>query len=438
MSLSEQFSAHIAYLQNGYSAALAKASYDAVVLHAGRGLKQRSVDDQYWPLKVNPSFAHWLPLLEQDAFVLVVPGKRPTLVRPAETSFWEGPAPLPGDHFWDSFEVVSVTKDVMKEQLPKGRVAFIGDAQQAADALGIAADHCNPSALMARLDEIRSIKSAYEVACLTEATRTAIAGHVAVDSEFHRASQSELDLHLRYLQATKQDSTETPYGNIVAFGTNAAILHHVHYGREVDAAEDLSLLVDAGATYMGYASDITRTTVRGTSEAAKDFRALITGLDAVQLELAAAVVPGLAYEELHNRSHQALAGLLIESGICSGSPEAVLEAGVTRALFPHGLGHSLGLQVHDVGCRLVPPSDNNPFLRNTSTIAEGQVFTLEPGCYFIEAFLAPLRESKAQSIISWSQVDALSPFGGIRIEDNLVVTATSSTNLTRDIWSSKH
>ena len=250
--------------------------------------------------------------------------------------------------------------------------------------------------------------------------------------------QSELDLHLHYLRQTKQDSTQTPYGNIVAFGSNAAILHHVHYGREVDSTPDQSLLVDAGANYMGYASDITRTTVRGTSQAAQDFRALIAGLDAMQVELIAEVKPGVAYEALHNLAHTKLATLLVESGLCTGRAEDLRSAGITQAFFPHGLGHSLGLQVHDVGCRLVPPSDQNPFLRNTSTITEGQVFTLEPGCYFIDALLSPLRETAAKSMISWPTLAALQPFGGIRIEDNLVVSATASINLTRDNWSPSH
>lgn len=438
MSLSELFQDHIAHLQTGYAKALETTSFDAVVLHSGRGLKQRTVDDQYWPLKVNPSFAHWLPLLEPNVLVVVQPGKSPRLVRPKASSFWEGPAPVPGDHFWSSFDVVECAFDAMKEQCPSGRVAFIGDVAEAAEPLGIASELCNPAALLAELDSLRTIKTGYEIACLTEASRIAIGGHIAVDSEFHQGMQSELDLHLHYLRQTKQDSTQTPYGNIVAFGSNAAILHHVHYGREVDRNPNQSLLVDAGANYMGYASDITRTTVRGTSQAAQDFRALIAGLDAVQVELIADVKPGVAYEALHDLAHAKLAALLVESGLCTGNAEDLRSAGITQAFFPHGLGHSLGLQVHDVGCRLVPPSDQNPFLRNTSMVTEGQVFTLEPGCYFIEALLSPLRESAAKSMISWSTLAALQPFGGIRIEDNLVVSATASINLTRDNWSPSH
>jgi Xaa-Pro dipeptidase len=90
----------------------------------------------------------------------------------------------------------------------------------------------------------------------------------------------------------------------------------------------------------------------------------------------------------------------------------------------------LGLQCHDVGCALRPPRADNPFLRNTSQVAEGQVFTIEPGLYFIEALLAPLRGSAE---IDWKLVDALAALGGVRIEDDLVVRATGIRNLTREV-----
>ena len=110
--------------------------------------------------------------------------------------------------------------------------------------------------------------------------------------------------------------------------------------------------------------------------------------------------------------------------------------GITRAFFPHGLGHSLGLQVHDVGCKTVPPAARNPFLRNTSTVGEHQCLTIEPGIYFVDTLLDALREGPHSGLLHWKVVDALLPFGGVRVEDDLVITADSSRNLTRDNWPS--
>ena len=108
--------------------------------------------------------------------------------------------------------------------------------------------------------------------------------------------------------------------------------------------------------------------------------------------------------------------------------------GVTRAFCPHGLGHSLGLQVHDVaGLRHpdgspAPAPEHHPALRLTRTLRPGMVVTIEPGLYFIDMLLAPLRNTKLP--INWALVDQLSPCGGIRIEDNVVVTESGFSNVT--------
>ncbi len=434
-SLRATFSEHIAALQGGYEEALEASGFAGVVLHSGEGLKKLSVDDQYWPLSVNPSFSQWVPLLDANTMVVIQKGEKPKLIRPQISDFWEGPPPQPGDHFAQAFELVECPPDAIAKALPSSKLAWIGDNHSAGKELGLPAEAINPGELVKKLDALRVFKSAYEIHCLTEASKVAARGHAQVAKLFAEGHFSELDLHLEYLRVTQQDSTETPYGNIVAQGTNAAVLHHVHYSKNKDDREDLSLLVDAGATSMGYASDITRTYARGQSQAARDFAALIEGMESLQLALCAQVKPGLAYEDLHNDSHLRLAELLLQCGIATGADAgSLVEQGITRAFFPHGLGHSLGLQVHDVGCRLVPPADENPFLRNTTTIAAGQVFTIEPGCYFIDGLLGPLKAGPASTHVSWSTVDALRPFGGIRIEDNLVVSERASINLTRDNW----
>ena len=142
-------------------------------------------------------------------------------------------------------------------------------------------------------------------------------------------------------------------------------------------------------------------------------------------------------------------------GMISGTPGSIKQVGVGLAelvvgtLFPAinhngGLfwtGPSLGDQnsyaadVHDVGMKLRPPRDNNKFLRNTSVIEAGQVFTIEPGFYVIDALLAPLKDDERARLIDWKVVDELRPFGGIRIEDNVVVEGNNGTrNLTREAY----
>jgi Xaa-Pro dipeptidase len=413
--------AHVEELSRGLASALERTGFDALVVHSGTPLKRTDADDQYWPLRPTPHFQHWTPLAEPGCLLIVVPGHKPVLVRPPVQSFWEAPAAPETDHFWSSFEVVERVPE-----LPAGRIAFVGDDARAAAELKI--PDVNPPELVRALDALRVRKTPYEVACLAEANRRAAAGHQELRRLFRDADESELQLHLAFLGATRQDDAETPYKNIVALGKHAATLHHVSYEKRSRPAQ--SLLVDAGASFAGYGSDITRTWVKGGGAAAGAFSQLVAGMEAMQQRLCSQVRVGMPYEELHDESHRQVARILREVGISRLPADELVSRGITRAFYPHGLGHSLGLQCHDVGCALRPPRQDNPFLRNTSEIAPRQVFTIEPGLYFIEALLAPLRKS---TDIDWKLVDALAAFGGIRIEDDVVVQERGIRNLTREV-----
>jgi Xaa-Pro dipeptidase len=174
---------------------------------------------------------------------------------------------------------------------------------------------------------------------------------------------------------------------------------------------------------------VTRTWVKGDGSDVEIFQQLILGVDAAQRKLAASVKVGTLYEDLHNSAHYLLADVLRASGIIKCSPEAAVNTGLTRVFFPHGLGHSLGLQVHDVGMKTKKPSGQNKFLRNTSEMTQGQVVTIEPGLYFIPSLLQDALASQHASSINKSQVERLSQFGGIRIEDDILATDAGAVNL---------
>ena len=431
VELTRLYRAHVESLIPRYAEVFARHQLDGVILHAGTAQRKSVFDDQYWPLVTVPHYRHWLPLAVAGSAVLVVPGRKPTLFFNVERDFWEGPPEPETNHFWDSFDVVEVRGAVIHDTLQSmgRRIAFVGEDRASAAAWGIAPDLVAPAALLKDLDALRVKKTPYEVLCLREANRRAAAGHAAVLHAFSDGEYSELDLHLLYLQKTRQDDPETPYKNIVALGEHAATLHHVSYGRRAVAAQ--SLLLDAGATYQGYDSDITRTAVKGAGAAADAFRGLLAGVEKLQQQLCARVHVGLQYQQLHNESHELLAQALVDIGVSRASPGALVDSGATRKLLPHGLGHSLGIQTHDVGCRNVDPEARNPFLRNTSTIEAAQVFTIEPGCYFIPSLMTELRASPIASDLDWRLLDALVPFGGVRIEDDCHVLAQGIDNMTR-------
>ncbi|MDN5923671.1 MAG: M24 family metallopeptidase, partial [Xanthomonadales bacterium] len=203
-------------------------------------------------------------------------------------------------------------------------------------------------------------------------------------------------------------------------------------------AQNHSLLIDAGANACGYASDITRTYA---APEANDFQALIDSVDAAQQDFCSRVRSGQDYGELHMVAHHSLAGVLKEHDIVRMSPASAVESGVSSVFFPHGLGHLIGLQVHDVGGfqqgpgggRIEQPA-GQPFLRLTRSLAPGMVVTIEPGLYFIDMLLTELKAKPEAKHINWAKVDALRPYGGIRIEDDVVCTDDAPENLTRDAF----
>jgi Xaa-Pro dipeptidase len=426
------FRAHVEHLTNRARAAMSELGFDHLLVHAGSALPKSRFDDQDWPYKPSPPFAHFAPVSWPGSAIVIEGAGQPKLRTIREDSYWERRT----EPHWDLLGSALALEEVHQLDRPSGKGAFVGDDVGAGKQLGYEESAINPPSLIERLEDVRVFKTPYEIACLAAATAIAVRGHRAVREAFEAGERSELALHLAYLGATDQDDSSTPYKNIVALGENAAVLHHVDYSRE--EREKGSLLVDAGAMFLGYGSDITRTwVVPNASGAAAEFRGLIEAMERLQQEVIASIRVGLPYEELHDSAHVRLAGVLKSAGIVTGTAEAAVETGVTRAFLPHGLGHSLGIQVHDVGCKRKPPKPENPWLRNTRTIEPDQVFTIEPGLYFIRALLDPMRSEPRGQLVAWDRVESLLPFGGIRIEDNVQVLGGQGPNvrnLTREAF----
>ncbi len=423
---------HLSELERRYARALADNGYDGLVIHSGVQKSRTEFDDQYWPLRPTPEFQHWLPLAQPDCALLIRPGQRPKLVWTQPPNFWEKPAAPEGDFWLAQFDIVVVedAADARAHLHPSGKLAFIGEETRRATTWGVG--DANPPSLMKALDRLRVHKTPYELCAIDEANRIAAVGHRAVRDAFLAGDRSELDLHLMFLSATQQDDAETPYKNIVALGANAATLHHVSYRKKSVTRPAESLLLDAGAACNGYCSDVTRTYVKGTGATASAFGDLVARVEKMQRALCAGVVVGKPYEELHEEAHRHVGAILSELGIAKVGAEEAVATGLSRAFFPHGLGHSLGLTCHDVGCAEIKPKPQNPFLRNTAPISVDQVFTIEPGVYFIDMLLMPLRHGKDAARVDWGLVDALAALGGVRIEDDVQVLAGGVRNFTRD------
>ncbi len=433
-SLESLYRQHLLILRERTDAALAACEFDRLAIYSGRPGVQ-FLDDQAYPFKINPHFKQWVPLVDApDSWLVIEPGARPRLIFLQPADYWHRPPDLPSGYWVDHFDVSVIRQST--EAIPvlrsPARTAFIGERQEEFGEPSFSP--INPTALLDRLHYSRARKTAYEIECMRQATQRAVLGHRAVEQVF-RSGGSEFEMHMAYLEHSGQAEHELPYGNIIACNANAAVLHYQHLQRQRLAdTQSHALLIDAGAQYAGYASDITRSYARTKGE----FSEMIAAMDRLQLSLCDAVRAGTDFVDLHLDAHRRIATLLRDAQIISLHADAAVESGLSGVFFPHGLGHLLGLQVHDVGGHLADatgtirkPPQAHPYLRLTRPLQPGFVVTIEPGLYFIDQLLAAARHGPHRNHIRWSRVEQLRKYGGIRIEDNVHCTDEEPENLTR-------
>jgi Xaa-Pro dipeptidase len=430
------FPSHLDEIRRRVDRALAAHGYDGIAVYSGTA-GYSFLDDRSYPFRVNPHFAQWVPLADaQQSFVAYSPGTKPLLCFHQPADYWHLPPALPEGKWLDGFRL-EVLRDPGQARdllgLPGRRVAFVGEWPPAFADWGFVA--INPAPLLDQLHYDRATKTGYEIECMRRASDMAVRGHLAARDAF-AAGASEFETHLAYCAAVGQRDEELPYGNIIAFNEGAAVLHYQHLERS-SGGPRRSFLIDAGAQFRGYAADITRTYAAADGE----FADLVRGMEALQLRLCAAVTGGTDYRDIHLRAHREIAALLGDAGIIGCGPDEALECGLSSVFFPHGIGHLLGLQVHDVAGLAADPSggeiprpDGHPFLRLTRRLEPGFVVTIEPGLYFIDLLLDAARADGRGRRIRWDAVGRLRPYGGIRIEDDVACTTGVPENLTRDAF----
>ncbi|MEJ1096358.1 MULTISPECIES: Xaa-Pro dipeptidase [unclassified Pseudoxanthomonas] len=428
---------HFATMKQRADEALTRGGFDHLVVPSGT-LHYQLFDDRDYPYAVNPQFKAWLPLTQVPySWLVYTPGQRPKVIFYQPFDYWHVVPDAPGGWWVEHFDIQIIRKpDEALALLPKpaARCAILGEPQST---LGAAPNESyipnNPDAVIHYLEYQRSYKTAYEIALMREAQHLAVRGHRAAEAAF-REGKSEFAIHMAYCGAVGQDPSELPYNNIIGLNEHGAVLHY-HDRRHTAPTPVRSFLIDAGASFHGYASDITRTYATDTSG---EFQALINAVDAAQIKMGEGVRAGVDYKQLHIDAHLSLMAILKDHGVIKVSPEAALATGVSAAFFPHGLGHPIGLQVHDVAGFAesdrggkIPRPPGHPYLRMTRVLEPGMVVTIEPGIYFIDMLLDEVKKNGHTDSVDWSRVDAFRPYGGIRIEDEVLCTEGDAVNLTR-------
>ena len=433
--LKAEYPAHIACLQQRTKQALSRENIDGVVIHSGQEIKA-FLDDNAYPFRVNPHFKHWLPLVDMPNCWLIVNGEdKPTLIYYQPVDFWHKITPL-DESYWGEFFTIKILKQAsdVDKLLPydKKDFAYIGSHIEVATALGF--EVINPESMLNYFHYHRAYKSPYEQTCLRQSNTLAVQAHQAAKAAFF-AGDTEYEIQNAYLNAIGYTNNETPYGNIVALNENCSILHYMHLEKKAPQVHR-SFLIDAGANFNGYAADITRT----YSFKRDRFAELIVRMNQLMLTAVASLKPGVSYVDLHIAAYQEIAQVLAEFDFINVSADTAVASGIVSTFYPHGLGHHLGLQVHDMGGFMadergthISAPEQHPFLRTSRVIEAGQVFTIEPGLYFIDSLLQALKNSANSDQVNWPKVDEMRRFGGIRIEDNIIVHQSHNENMTRDL-----
>ena len=430
-----KYAKHLDLVRQRWQGALAASGFTAVLVAAGRS-QNYLFDDQAPRFRPNPQFAIWFPSPEcEGAALLFKPNQRPKLYFHQPQDYWHSP-PQPPDWTQAHFDLavfadVAALEKALLQDARSLRLAFIGRQPLP----NLAAAH-NPALLLNRLNHQRAYKTEFEVDCLRQANTRAVTGHIAA-RDAYLGGGAEFDILGAYLAASGQTAGDLPYPCIIGLDEHAAVLHYQHYDRHRGAGSR-GFLIDAGASCGGYGSDITRTWAADRTET---FAELIAALDEQQQDLIQTIKPGLSYVDLHLAMHRRIATLLNRFQLVKCSAQAAFEQGISRTFMPHGLGHLLGLQTHDVGGwqaspegAETPPPEHHETLRLTRQVAPGTVFTVEPGLYFIPMLLNALHGQPVAKDLNWPRVKALAPCGGVRIEDNILATANGAENLTRNAF----
>ena len=270
---------HFATMKRRADEALVRGGFDHLVVPSGT-LHYQVFDDRDYPYAVNPQFKAWLPLTRlPDSWLVYTPGQRPKVIFYQPFDYWHAVPDAPSGWWVEHFDIQIIRKpDDALALLPKpaARCAILGEPQSA---LGDYVPN-NPEATINYLEYQRSYKTAYEIAMMREAQRLAVRGHRAAETAF-REGKSEFGIHMAYCSAVGQDPSELPYNNIIGLNEHGAVLHY-HDRRHTAPTPVRSFLIDAGASFHGYASDITRTYAKDMSG---EFQSLIDAVDAAQIKM---------------------------------------------------------------------------------------------------------------------------------------------------------
>jgi len=302
---------------------------------------------------------------------------------------------------------------------------------------GIDKFHVNKQKLTPILAECRVHKSPLELDVLRYVNKVSSDAHRKVMRSV-RPGMAEYEMESLFLHEVyaRGGCRHVSYTCICASGENSSILHYGHASfpnsRVMQDGDILSF--DMGGEYHCYAADITRAyPVNGKFTA--DQRLVYETVLAAQDAVLNAMKPGVSWPEMHRLANRVICERFKSHGLLKGDVDDMMNHHIGALFFPHGLGHLLGIDTHDVGGypkgteRFKEPGFRS--LRTVRKLEPGMVITVEPGIYFIKHLLEDAAKHPEQSkFLNMEVLERFKTFGGIRIEDDVIITETGIENMT--------
>jgi len=416
---------------------------DAVILLVGHRHVSRNYPDNVYPFRQNSHVLYYCGIDRTDCALVMAPGGDILFGPPEDIDdvVWHGPhetleesaarasiadvRDIAGLSEWiggsDGVRYLAPFRSNVAEWFARMRGCTL-DAMRSGQCVELAA----------AINAQRSVKSAEEIAEIEEALEVTRDMHLA-SYRATRPGVSEADVAAAVQQVALAKDRAQSYNPIIT--VRGEVLHNNHYHNTLESGQ--LLLNDSGAeSRLGYASDITRTCPVDGRYTDRQRAVYDVVLDS-QLAAIDVIKEGVPYRDVHLTSARVIAEGLTSLGLMKGDPAEAVSAGAHALFFPHGVGHMIGLDVHDMedlgdvvgyGPELTRADQFGlNFLRLARPLVAGNVVTVEPGVYFIPALIDRWRaDGTGAAFIDYDKVEDYKDFGGIRIEDDVLCTESGS------------
>lgn len=423
----------------------------AVVLLQGGEQQQQYCSDRDIIFR-QESYFHWMfGVLESDCFGAVeVDTARAILFfprLPPEYAIWMGK--IHGlDHFKKKYDVDEVyytdeIAEVLEKKSPsvlltlRGRNTDSGVYCREAAFDGISKFNVDNKILHPEIVECRVFKTPQELEVLRYVNRVSSEAHKEVMRRIRPGmTEFELESLFQHFCYSQGGCRHVAYTCIAGSGHNCATLHYGHSGAPNDKkiADGDMCLFDMGGEYYCYTSDIT-CSFPANGKFTEDQRNIYEAVYKASRAVMAAVKPGVSWPDMHRLAERVQLTCLRDMGLLQGDIDEMMKLHLGAVFMPHGLGHLMGLDVHDVGGfpegveRINEPGLRS--LRTTRVLQENMVLTIEPGIYFIGATLEPALENpETAQFFNKEMLERFRNFGGVRIEDDIAVTSSGMELMT--------